>query len=233
MDGLLPVLKPYGWTSFDVIRKLQRIVKREKIGHAGNLDALATGLLLVGFGKATKQLSHWLMADKEYIFQLQFGISTETLDRAGHHTQFASVDPAVVNQASLKDLIQRSFTGEILQQPPQYCALKMQGRRYSDLARDHIEADPPERSVLIHSLEVVSFLWDNMHPSAVLRLHCSHGTYVRSLCRDLAKQLQTIGMAKEICRIRIGNITISHAVSMSDLLQPDDLSSHFYQESKA
>ena len=233
MDGLLPVLKPYGWTSFDVIRKLQRIVKNEKIGHAGNLDALATGLLLIGFGKATKQLSNWLMADKEYIFQLQFGISTETLDRAGLQTQYAGVDPALVNLDSLKALIQKSFIGEILQRPPLYCALKLQGRRYSDLARDQIEAEPPERSVTIHSLEVVSFLWDNMHPSAILRLHCSHGTYVRSLCRDLANQLQTIGMAKEICRTRIGNISISHAAPMSELLQPDEIPSHFYREGSA
>lgn len=233
MDGLLPVLKPFGWTSFDVIRKLQRIVHKEKIGHAGNLDASATGLLLVGFGKATKQLSNWLHADKEYLFQLQFGITTETLDSAGLETQFASVDPAYVNEISLKSLVQNTFTGEILQQPPRYCALKVNGRRYADLARDRIDIEPPARNITVHALEVVSFIWDNMHPSAVLRLHCSHGTYVRALCRDIARELHTIGMAKEICRTRIGAVTLQHAVPMSELVNPETIPTFFYRESNA
>lgn len=229
MDGLLPVLKPKGWTSFDVVRKLQHIIRHEKIGHAGNLDTLATGLLLIGIGSATKQLSSWLNADKEYTFLMQFGITTETLDSEGHSFQYANVDPAIVNADGLKEVIQQYFLGEILQRPPQYCALKIHGKRYADLAREKIDLDPPERKIMIHSMEVKNFVWDNMHPSAILKLHCSHGTYVRALCRDIASKLHTVGMAKEICRTRIGNITLDDAVLLSDLTDIGKIPTFFYK----
>lgn len=233
MDGLLPVIKPKGWTSFDVIRKLQRITHKEKIGHAGNLDSAATGLLLIGFGSATKQLSKWLESDKEYVFQLQFGVSTETLDTQGLHWHYAGVDPSTVNKTSLEKLIQQSFIGEILQTPPRYCALKLQGRRYADLARDQIEAEPPARNVKIFSFEILSFVWDQMHPSAIMKVHCSHGTYIRALCRDIAVSLGTIGMAKEICRNKIGPITLDEAVLLSDLVNLQTIPQYFYRSKQA
>lgn len=233
MDGLLPIIKPKGWTSFDVIRKLQRITKKEKIGHAGNLDSAATGLLLVGFGSATKQLSKWLQSDKEYLFYLQFGVSTETLDSYGLEWQYAGVNPDLVNRASLEMLIKDSYTGEILQTPPQYCALKIQGRRYADLARDQVKVEPPPRTVTLHSLEVLNFVWDQMNPSAMMKLHCSHGTYVRALCRDLAAGLGTIGFAKEICRTKIGPITLDDAVLLSDLSDYQMIPNYFYRSGNA
>lgn len=233
MDGLLPILKPFGWTSFDVVRYLKKVTKQEKIGHAGNLDASATGILLVGLGRATKLLSNWLHADKEYLFQVQFGIATETLDRAGQDYRYAAVDPAYVKETTLKQRIREAYIGPIHQTPPRYCALKVNGKRYADLAREQIAMEPPERTVTIFSLEVMSFISDNMYPSAVLRVHCSHGTYVRALCRDLANDLHTIGMAKEICRTRIGKVMLDQAVPLSELLRADAISTYLYREPEA
>lgn len=194
MDGILCVHKPPDFTSFDVVAKMRGIAKMRKIGHAGTLDPMATGVLPLFLGQATKACHLLPRSDKCYLATVQFGRTTDTLDRTGRvltqseeridRTQLASVLP--------------QFMGEIQQIPPMYSAVKLQGKKLYQLARSGKTVEREARSVTIHALTIVGF--DAAAQTARLRVHCSGGTYLRTLADDLGRMLGVGGMLTELVR---------------------------------
>ena len=182
LNGILNINKPEGITSFDVIRKLKRITGRVKIGHAGTLDPMATGVLPVCIGKATKSIDYIMNESKIYRTVFKLGVSTDTYDREGKVVSTA--DSSLITLEDINKILP-NFRGVIKQIPPMYSALKVQGKRLYEMAREGIEIDRIPREVTIYSLELLSY----SHPFLELRICCSKGTYIRSLCRDIGESL--------------------------------------------
>jgi tRNA pseudouridine55 synthase len=223
LNGLLLINKPIGITSFQVIRILRRATGVQKIGHGGTLDKNATGLLVVGVGKGTKRLSELLSMDKTYLFRIQFGKESETGDMLGSSWSYQSVNPVFVNEESLKTIIQEKFSGEIWQTPPIYSALKKNGVRLSDLARSDIEVNPEPRKVTIHECTLLHFSYDSYQPAAIIRLSCSHGTYIRSICRDLGQALGTKAVMTNLFRSCLGPYHIAKASVLENITSREAL----------
>ncbi len=175
-EGILLIDKPQGFTSFDVIAKLRGITKTKKIGHSGTLDPMATGVLPVFFGRAAKAVSILPREDKRYLAQVQLGITTDTQDLTGKVLEKRPV------QAGPEEVVQaaRQFTGEIQQIPPMYSALKVNGKKLCDLARQGIEVERQPRSITIYSLSARMIRPDLLE----LDVHCSKGTYIRTLAAE-------------------------------------------------
>ena len=220
MQGFLLVDKPGGPTSHDVVDRVRRLTGIRKVGHAGTLDPMATGLLVVAVGPVTRLISHIQGAQKEYVADVRFGIATDTLDADG-----VEVDrrPMVFAEADLVDVL-GDFTGEILQVPPMVSALKRDGVRLHELARRGEEVDRPARPVTVHSLVVEGFE-SGEFPTARLRVVCGTGTYVRSLADDLAVALGGRAHLIGLRRVRIGALSVDDAVALDDLT-PGDVADH-------
>jgi len=210
VDGILLVDKAEGEISFDVIRRLRRVLAVRKIGHAGTLDPLATGLLIILLGQGTK-LSQWIMPQgKVYEGTLRLGIETDTLDSTGKITAENPV-PAVTSDELEKAC--RMLVGEIEQRPPRYSAVKVKGQRAYRLARKGASFDLPRRKVIVESLEVLS----GDLPFVTLRVRCSAGTYVRSLFADLGKILNTGAHLTALRRIASGRFHVENAIASGTL----------------
>lgn len=209
MDGFLNIDKPKGITSYDVIRILKKRLGVQRIGHAGNLDPHATGVLVVGIGKATRFLPFVQELEKEYIAVIQLGVLTDTLDITGEVLDTREVRP--FSQERLLEVLKR-FEGEIKQTPPAYSAVRVAGQRLYKLAREGIHVVPKPKTVFIHRLELLAMERD----SFTLRILCSKGTYIRSLARDIGEALGTYGIVKELQRTRVGHFRVEDAVSPDD-----------------
>ncbi len=211
-SGVLLVDKREGESSYDVVRKVRRLVgRRIKVGHAGTLDPLATGLLLVLMGEATK-LSRFLMQQtKVYLAAVRLGVATDTLDREGTETRQAPVPELPLDR--IRQAAQ-AFVGEIDQRPPAFSAVKIKGQRAYRLARRGEVVEPERRKVTIHALEILSA---NL-PEVWMRVRCSHGTYVRSLVEDLSQKLGTVGHLQALRRLASGTFRVEDALP-SDLLE--------------
>lgn len=214
MDGFLLIDKDEKMTSFDVIRILKRKLHTPSIGHAGTLDPFATGLLIVGVNKATKLLSFVESEVKEYIGVLRFGIDTDTLD----------LDGKVIREKDYSDLsitdiknAMKTFLGKISQIPPMYSALKVDGKRLYELARNGIEIERKAREVMI---EEFTYL-DYQNGLLTFKVRCSKGTYVRTLANDLAHKLGTCGHLISLRRTRIGNFNVLDAKKVNDISEED------------
>jgi tRNA pseudouridine55 synthase len=223
LDGLLLIIKPIGITSFQVIRILRRNTGIQKIGHSGTLDKNATGLLVLGIGKGTKKLSELLLMDKTYLFRIQFGGESETGDSLGTMWSYQTASSERVNEDAVRKVLMEKFTGEIWQTPPQYSALKKNGIRLSDLARDNIDVNPEPRKIIIHECRVLHFFTDSYQPSAIIRLSCSHGTYIRSICRDLGNCLGTKAVMTNLFRTSCGPYHCANASVLENILSADSL----------
>ncbi len=205
MTGVLVVDKPTGPTSFDVVRQVRRVLHTRRVGHGGTLDPMASGVLPICLGEATKLAQFLLDADKEYETTLCFGIETDTFDAMGTVTERR--DAADLTADAVERAL-AAFRGPIRQVPPRYSALKLNGRPLYAYARAGEEVDPAPRSVVIHELVLVA--WTD--PSAVvLRLRCSKGTYVRSLAFDLGRALGTGAHLTALRRTRSGPFRIDEA----------------------
>lgn len=212
MNGILVIDKPEGLTSFDVVDKVRRALHVKKVGHTGTLDPMATGVLPILLGSATK-LSPFLMdSKKEYIATMLLGQSTDTLDITGTLTE--QVDPAEIQitEAAVRAAMGK-FTGEILQEPPMYSALKKDGKRLYDLARQGITLELEKRPVTIYELELLSFEL----PYLTFRAVTSKGTYIRSLIRDLGRELGVPAVMSALRRTMTGGFRIEEAVSLQEL----------------
>ncbi len=207
--SILNIDKPIGWSSNDVIRFIKNRVDG-KVGHAGTLDPFADGVLLVAVGRATKQIPALLPLEKEYTATLQLGCVTDTLDISGTIVQQAEVPD---NIAERMQEIFPQFLGEIEQKPPMFSALHVNGKRAYELAREGKEVDLEKRIVLIHSLDVTHISESQMTFSVC----CSKGTYIRSLARDMAEALGTVGFLRTLTRTRIGDYMLKDAESLTQL----------------
>jgi tRNA pseudouridine55 synthase len=209
---LLLVNKPQGWTSFDVVAKLRNTLKVKKIGHAGTLDPLATGLLLVATGKRTKLLNELQNYDKEYVATFCFGATTPSYD-AEFEPDFYNPTDAITIDALKSAFL--NFEGEIQQTPPPFSAIKIDGKKAYQLARRQKEVKLEPRKVTIYSLKLISFL----NPQNVQAIvHCSKGTYIRSLAHDLGQFLKVGAYLKDLRRTRIGNFNIADAWELADII---------------
>ena len=208
--GLLNVNKPSGLTSRRVVDRVQRLVRPAKAGHAGTLDPLATGVLLVGVGAATRLLGYVQQLPKAYVGRFLLGCSSPTDDVEGPLTPVA--DAVIPSRDEIQHAVQL-LTGQILQQPPAYSAIKVQGRRAYDLARRQQPVNLPERPVTVYAMEILSY----EYPELTLAVRCSAGTYVRALGRDLARSLSTAAVMAALVRTAIGEFRLDQAVEFDHL----------------
>ena len=210
MDGVIIVDKPEGWTSHDVVNKLRRIARTRKIGHLGTLDPIATGVLPLVIGRATRLAQFYTRSDKIYEGIVRFGWSTDTYDRAGEPTSPRS--EVQLDRAAVEPLLER-FRGGLLQAPPPVSAKKVEGRRAYELARKSVavELEP----VPVHVYELA--LLDTSGPDARLRVHCSGGTYMRSLAHDLGQALGCGAHLHELRRTASGEFEIGEARTVEQL----------------
>lgn len=220
MDGIINVNKPKGITSFDVIRKLRKILSMRKIGHTGTLDPLAEGVLLVCVGKATKLAQDIEAHSKEYIAGFELGYKTDTYDIEG-----VTVDKKENFSVTLEELSEviKEFIGNIKQVPPMYSAIKINGQKLYDLARKGEVVEREARDIFIESIEILEF--DGK--KGILKCKVSKGTYIRSLIYDIGEELNTFAVMTSLVRTQVGEENICKSFSLEDienLKQKDDLS---------
>lgn len=214
MDGIVIVDKPRDWTSQDVTARLRRVFQTRRIGHGGTLDPMATGVLPVFVGRATRGVEFFEHAEKTYETVLQLGVTTDTEDITGEVLARKEVS---VTREQAEAVLDR-FRGQILQVPPMYSALKVNGQKLCDLARKGREVERKPRPVTIHRLELLEFTGGAMG----LRVRCSKGTYIRTLCKDIGQALGCGGCMAALRRTQAGEYTIDQAVPLEKLLQAED-----------
>ena len=209
-DAVLLIDKPYDWTSFDVIRKVRNVLKIHKIGHAGTLDPLASGLLILCTGKLTKKINDYMAAEKEYIGSFTLGATTATYDLESEPENLRTV-PAFTDEELAAGT--RAFTGEIFQVPPMHSAIKKDGKRIYKLARQGKEIELAPRKILIREFEITKAELPVVH----FRVVCSTGTYIRSLANDYGRALGCGGYLSGLCRTRIGEFHLKDAFTIAQL----------------
>jgi len=220
MNGIIIIDKPAGMTSHDVVAIVRRISGVKKVGHMGTLDPAATGVLPLALGKATKSASKISIKDKTYEFTLRLGAATSTDDDEGE-VIFEGAIPVDLAER-LKSLLPK-YVGDIMQRPPKYSAIKVDGRRAYELARKGIDFELEKRPVRVDSLEILEFFASETETEVRMRMACGSGTYVRSICRDLGEDLGCGGHARDICRTMHGHYSISEALSLSELKESPGL----------
>ena len=214
MDGIVIVNKPSGWTSQDVTARLRRVFNTRRIGHGGTLDPMATGVLPVFVGRATRGVEFFEHAEKTYETVLRLGISTDTEDITG--TVLEEKDSFVTG--TMLEAVLPRFRGEIMQTPPMYSALKVDGKKLYELARAGKEVARQPRPITIHELTLMGMEADGIH----LRVRCSKGTYIRTLCKDIGEALGCGGCMAALQRVQAGEYTIEEAVPLQTLLDTED-----------
>lgn len=211
MNGIVIIDKPAGWTSQDVTARLRRVFGTRRIGHGGTLDPMATGVLPVFVGRATRGVEFFEHAEKTYETELLLGVATDTEDTTGTVLTRREVS---VTQEQLDGTLER-FRGEIMQIPPMYSALKVNGQKLCDLARKGRQVERQPRPVTIHELTLLSREGDTLR----LRVRCSKGTYIRTLCADIGEALGCGGCMQALRRTQAGEYTIAEAVPLQQLLE--------------
>lgn len=213
MDGIVIVDKPQGWTSQDVTARLRRVFGTRRIGHGGTLDPMATGVLPVFVGRATRAVEFFEHAEKTYETVLRLGITTDTEDMTGTVLTEENVSFA---EEQLQETL-AAFRGEILQVPPMYSALKVNGQKLCDLARKGKTVARQPRPITIHELTLV----ERGENTLRLRVRCSKGTYIRTLCKDIGEKLGCGGCMESLRRVAAGEYTIDEAVPLQTLLETE------------
>ena len=208
-NGIIPVNKPQDWTSFDVVNKIKHLLKIKKVGHLGTLDPIATGVLLVTVNKATKLFDLMQEKKKTYIAKFEFGYSTDTLDATGKIEQQTDNLPSIEMLNSIK----ADFIGEIDQIPPKYSAKSINGKRAYVLARQNIEFEISAKKVKIYDIDFIEY----KHNVLTLKIVCGSGTYIRSLCRDIAKKVNSLATMTGLVRTDVGNFNIKNCIDINKL----------------
>ena len=210
VDRILLINKPLDWTSFDVVNKLRYKLKIKKIGHAGTLDPLATGLLIICTGKMTKRIDEFQAKEKEYTGKFVLGQTTPSYDletELSHPLDVSLITPESIQSATLK------FLGAIQQVPPAHSAIRINGKRAYELARKGKEPQLQAREVTISEFEITGIEM----PTVGFRVVCSKGTYIRSLARDFGEALGTVAHLSALCRTRIGEFKLADALSLDQV----------------
>ena len=214
MDGIVIVDKPQGWTSQDVTARLRRVFGTRRIGHGGTLDPMATGVLPVFVGRATRAVEFFEHAEKTYEAVLRLGITTDTEDMTGTVLTEENVS---FTEEQLQETL-AAFRGEILQVPPMYSALKVNGQKLCDLARKGKTVERQPRPITIHELTLV----ERGENTLRLRVRCSKGTYIRTLCKDIGEKLGCGGCMESLRRVAAGEYTTREAVPLQTLLDTEE-----------
>lgn len=209
MNGILLIDKPSGWTSNDVVVKLKGMLHCRRVGHSGTLDPMATGLLVVFVGRATRAVQFAEAHSKRYVASLRLGLRTDTLDTTG--TVLESCDANVAEEELLSVLPR--FRGELAQLPPMYSAIKVNGRKLYDIARKGGEVERKPRNITVHSLELIGREGEDY----ILDVHCSKGTYIRSLCADIGDALGCGGCMSDLRRVSAGTMGVEDAFTLDQV----------------
>ena len=213
MNGIVIVDKPQDWTSQDVTARLRRVFNTRRIGHGGTLDPMATGVLPVFVGRATRAVEFFEHADKVYEASLLLGKTTDTEDITG---TVLEEKPVNVSESDLLAVLEQ-FRGQLQQIPPMYSAIKVGGQKLYDLARQGKEVERKSRTITIFALELLEFSGD----TAKIRVHCSKGTYIRTLCKDIGQALGCGGCMAALRRTSAGNYTLEQSVKLEELLETE------------
>jgi len=211
MNGIVIVDKPQEWTSQDVTARLRRVFNTRRIGHGGTLDPMATGVLPVFVGRATRGVEFFEHAEKTYETVIRLGLMTDTEDTTGTVLEEKEVH---ISETEFAEILTQ-FRGKIKQIPPMYSALKVNGQKLCDLARKGKEVERQPREIEIFQLECLEFTGE----TARLRVRCSKGTYIRTLCKDIGVALGCGGCMQELRRVTAGEYTIEEAVPLQELLE--------------
>ena len=229
-NGIIIIDKPTDWTSMDICAKLRGILKEKKIGHAGTLDPMATGVLPVFVGNATRAVEFAEKGDKEYVAGLRLGIVTNTQDTTG---ELLTEHPVTVDRTAVASVLSR-FVGEIDQIPPMFSAIKIGGKKLYEIARAGREVERAARRITIREIELLEQTADNEY---LLRVRCSKGTYIRTLCHDIGAALGCGGCMSSLRRTMAAGFTLSDAVTLEQvqeqgeaLLSPTDLYFRDYEK---
>ncbi len=214
MDGIVIVDKPQGWTSQDVTARLRRVFGTRRIGHGGTLDPMATGVLPVFVGRATRAVEFFEHAEKTYETVLRLGITTDTEDMTG---TVLTEKELSFSEGQLQETLE-AFRGEILQVPPMYSALKVGGQKLCDLARKGKTVERQPRPITVHELTLLERGKNTLR----LRVRCSKGTYIRTLCKDMGEKLGCGGCMESLRRISAGEYAIEEAVPLQTLLDTEE-----------
>ena len=214
-NGIIIIDKPQEWTSMDVCAKLRGVLGERRIGHAGTLDPMATGVLPVFVGRATRAVEFAERGDKEYVAGLRLGLVTDTQDTSGNTLEER---PVAVTAEQLREVLPR-FTGDILQVPPMYSAIKINGKKLYELARKGREVERPARPVTIHSLTLEGQTGPEEY---TIRVKCSKGTYVRTLCHDIGAALGCGGCMSSLRRTMACGFDLGEAHPLKEVLETED-----------
>ena len=210
INGLIIIDKPSGFTSHDAVAKVRGILSYRKVGHTGTLDPEATGVLPICIGKGTKVSDMLMNSDKEYIAEVKLGVVTDTQDIFG--TVIQKCDDFSVCLEQLENAIKK-FIGNISQIPPMYSAIKINGQKMYDLARKGIEVERKPRDITVYDIKLLSFDGDEF----TIKVKCSKGTYIRTLCHDIGEYIGCGGCIKSLCRTQSGIFTKSDAITFEQL----------------
>lgn len=227
MDGIILIDKPKGVTSHDIVYKVKKLLN-EKVGHTGTLDPNATGVLPLLVGRGTKLSKYLMNHDKTYIVTLKLGEKTDTADSEGKVIEKKEVSKEVFSKEKLLQTFS-DFTGKILQTPPIYSAIKVNGKKLYEYARKGQEVEIKPREIEIYKISLIEI---NQTTNTIeFEVSCSKGTYIRSLCEDIAKELNTVGYMKELRRVQVGEFLIKDSITVEDLQKNEDnkdfILSHF------
>ena len=215
MIGILNILKPTGMTSHDVVSNVRKILNIKKVGHAGTLDPNVAGVLVICVGKATKFSEYLMSGDKEYVCELILGQSTDTQDSYG--MVIDKSDKVSVTREELNEVLKK-FTGELIQIHPAYSAVKLHGKKLYEYARQNIQVEKQGRPINIKSIELLKFDGNK----ALLKVRCSKGTYIRTLCNDIGKSLGTFGHMGILIRTESKGLHINNSVTLEKLKYLND-----------
>lgn len=218
MNGILIVDKPQGWTSHDVVAKLRGIYGMRRIGHSGTLDPMATGVLVTFLGRATRAVELCENDEKEYIAGLRLGMVTNTQDTTG---EILKEHPVEISDERLKAVL-KQFQGDQEQIPPMYSAVKIGGKKLYELARRGQTVERKARRIVIHQIELLSRQGEECR----IRVRCSKGTYVRTLCHDMGRELGCGGCMSSLQRTAAGQFTLADAVTLSEIQAAKEQESH-------
>ncbi|WP_379151451.1 tRNA pseudouridine(55) synthase TruB [Paenibacillus sp. sgz5001063] len=214
LTGVLAVYKPAGFTSHDVVAKARRILGMKRIGHTGTLDPQVTGVLPLCLGRATRVVEYIQELPKEYVATLRLGVSSDTEDLTGTITE--TVEEVNVTEAEVLAVL-TSFKGVISQVPPMYSAVKVDGKRLYELAREGKTVERKSREVEIYEIEMLGMIWNGKHPDITFRALCSKGTYIRTLCVDIGRALGLPGVMVKLERTMSAGISASHCLTLEQI----------------
>ena len=213
MDGILVVKKEKNYTSHDIVAIVKKITKT-KVGHTGTLDPMATGVLPLLLGEGTKLSKYLIEHDKIYIATIKLGQKTDTQDSEGQVIEEKEVNIALLNEENVKTIL-NNLKGRQVQTPPIYSAIKVNGKKLYEYARKNQKVEIPKREIEIYEMELIGI--NESEKTITFKVHCSKGTYIRSLCETISEKLETVGYMKELNRIKVGSFSENKAVTLEEI----------------